>query len=96
MSNHHCVYVVQLGNQPTVVYVGCTGNTPEERLEVHKSGKKGSRVCRRYASQGQPLTLRPDLLPPNHDKLTFADAERLEAEWAEELRRRGLAVYGGH
>lgn len=95
MSNHHCVYVVQLGNQPMVVYVGSTGLTPEERLAAHLSGRKGSRVCRRYVSRGQPLTLRPDLYPPGADKLTFQAAEQLESSWAQELRTKGFIVYQG-
>lgn len=96
MSNHHCVYVIQLGNQPEVVYVGSTGNSPEERLEVHKAGRKGSRVCRRYVTRGQQLVLRPDLLPPDHNQLTFEGAQRLESQLATELQRRGFTVYGGH
>ncbi|MFO7904513.1 MAG: GIY-YIG nuclease family protein [Pirellulaceae bacterium] len=72
-----------------MVYVGSTGNTPEQRLAKHKAGGRGSNdYVRRYgkglfewAYEGLP---------------TFPDresAEKLEAERAEELKSWGWAVW---
>lgn len=95
MPLHHCVYVIQLA--PEVLYVGSTGNTPEERLAVHQSGgKRSARVCRRHVARGALLMLRPDLLPERHNKLTFAEAQQLESKLASDLQAKGFAVYGGH
>jgi len=72
------------------VYVGMTGLTPEERFANHKRGHKASRVVRRHGVRLLPA-LYEHLNPMSYD-----EALRAETELAEELRRRGHFVFGGH
>jgi predicted GIY-YIG superfamily endonuclease len=91
------VYVIELEPDERdeglpAVYVGCTGLDPEERLRRHKAGTQASRVVKR-----RRVRLLPELYPRpagGFDKRTEADG--VEIEWAETLRARGYAVYGGH
>ena len=104
---HHHVYVVLL--DPAVarlkkvraenprrdrskpcVYVGMTGLTPLERLANHKAGIKGSSVVERYG-----IRLLPELFA-YLNPMPFADAAQMERDLAEDLRREGYTVTGGH
>jgi hypothetical protein len=93
------VYVVELDDaagprtHPDLpcVYVGQTVGTPEERFEKHRAGRKASRHVRRHG-----LRLRPDLYETLPLLATREQAEILEARVADELRRRGYTVFGGH
>ena len=106
-ENHHSVYVVLLdpavGKIRTVraanpdrkrkqpcVYVGMTGLTPEERFANHKAGKKAASVVTRYG-----LRLLPELFA-HLNPMPFEAAARMEVDLAEDLRRTGYTVTGGH
>lgn len=77
------------------VYVGMTSKTPKERFQQHKTGalsKKGynlsSSLVRKYGSY-----LRPSLynhIGPLHSR---AEALKMEAQLALELRRKRYAVW---
>ncbi len=106
-ADHHCVYVVLL--DPAVakirkvraenpdrdrkrpcVYVGMTGLSPEERFANHKSGIKAAAVVKRYG-----LRLLPELYE-HLNPMPFVAAAQMEIDLAEDLRRAGYTVTGGH
>jgi hypothetical protein len=104
---HHYVYVVLLDSavardrrvlaanpvrdaRKPCVYVGMTGLTPEERFANHKQGLKASSVVQRYGVR---------LLPELYEWLNpmpFEAAVQMEQDLAEDLRRQGYTVSGGH
>jgi hypothetical protein len=104
---HHYVYVVLLdpkaakvrkilkGNPnrdpaKPAVYVGMTGLNPDERLANHKAGIKAAWVVRRFG-----IRLLPELyawLNP----MPYEAAAQMEQDLAEDLRRQGYTVTGGH
>ncbi len=104
---HHYVYVVRLDPaaarirkilaenphrdpKKPCVYVGMTGLKPEERFANHKAGLKASAVVQRYG-----VALMPELyewLNP----MPFEAATQMEQDLAEDLRRQGYTVTGGH
>jgi hypothetical protein len=106
-EHHHHVYVVLL--KPAAkrlrrvreanpnadpakpcVYVGMTGLTPEERFANHLRGVKGASVVTRYGVR---------LLPERYAHLNpmpFEAAAQMERDLAEDLRREGYTVTGGH
>jgi len=104
---HHSVYVVLLDSavgklrkvraanqnrdpkQPCV-YVGLTGLTPVERFAKHKAGIKAAFVVKRYG-----LRLMPELYA-HLNPMPYADAAQMEVDLAEDLRRAGYTVTGGH
>lgn len=104
---HHYVYVVLL--DPSVarlrkvqrenplrrdelpcVYVGMTGLSPEERFANHKAGIKGAYVVKRYG-----VRLLPELFE-HLNPMPFDAAAIMERDLAEDLRRQGYTVTGGH
>ena len=106
-KQHHNVYVVLL--DPAVgkirktraakpksdaekpcVYVGMTGLTPEARFENHKAGIKDARVVKRYG-----IRLLPELYA-HLNPMPFEAAVQMEMDLAEDLRRAGYTVMGGH
>jgi hypothetical protein len=106
-ADHHHVYVVLL--DPAVsklrrvralnpdsnpakpcVYVGMTGLAPEERFENHKSGVRSASVVKRYG-----LRLLPELYT-HLNPMPYEAAARMERDLAEDLRRAGYTVTGGH
>ena len=104
---HHHVYVVLLDPEvaclPTVqadnplraedkpcVYVGMTGLTPEERFANHLAGNKGAYVVKRYG-----IRLLPELFV-HLNPMPFEAAVVMERDLAEDLRRQGYTVTGGH
>ena len=106
-SQHHNVYVVLL--DPAVgklrkvraenpqrdvkkpcVYVGMTGLTPEERFANHKAGLKAVYVVKRYG-----LRLLPELFA-HLNPMPFDAAVQMEIDLADDLRRAGFTVTGGH
>ena len=106
-ENHHNVYVVLLdpaaGRLRAVraanpkrdpkkpcVYVGMTGLTPEERFANHKAGIKAASVVKRYG-----LALMPKLYE-HLNPMPFEAAAQMEKDLAEDLRRAGYTVTGGH
>jgi hypothetical protein len=72
------------------VYVGMTGLTPEERFANHKSGTKAAWVVKRYG-----LRLPPELYA-HLNPMPYEAAAEMEKDLAEDLRRAGYTVTGGH
>ena len=106
-GQHHNVYVVLLypavgrlrkvrAENPTrdpkkpCVYVGMTGLTPEERFANHKAGIKAAYVVKRYG-----LRLLPELFT-HLNPMPFEAAVQMEIDLADDLRRAGYTVTGGH
>jgi len=106
-EHHHNVYVVLL--DPAVgrirmvaaenpkrdprkpcVYVGMTGLTPEERFANHKAGIKDAWVVKRNG-----LRLLPELYA-YLNLMPFEAAAQMEQDLAEDIRRAGYTVTGGH
>ena len=106
-EQHHNVYVVLLA--PAVakirkvraenpkrdlkkpcVYVGLTGLTPEERFANHKAGIKDASVVKRYG-----IRLVPELYA-HLNPMPYEAAVQMEMDLAEDLRRAGYTVTGGH
>jgi hypothetical protein len=105
--DHHNVYVVLLdpavGNLRKVraenrkrkrsqpcVYVGMSGLTPEQRFANHKAGDKAAAVVKRYG-----IRLLPELYE-HLNPMPFQAAAQMEMDLAEDLRRAGYTVTGGH
>jgi len=104
---HHNVYVVLLDPavgkirkvraenpkcdpKKSCVYVGMTGLTPAERFANQKAGIKAASVVKRYGRR---------LLPKLYEHLNpmpFEAAAQMEMDLAEDLRRAGYTVTGGH
>jgi len=72
------------------VYVGMTGLPPEERFANHKAGIKAASVVKRYG-----LRLLPELYE-HLNPMPFEAAAQMETDLAEDLRRAGYTVTGGH
>ena len=106
-EQHHNVYVVLLAPvakklkkvraenpnrdpKKPCVYVGMTGLTPEERFANHKAGIKAAGVVKRYG-----LRLLPKLFT-HLNPMPFDAAVVMEKDLAEDLRRAGFTVTGGH
>ena len=106
-DHHHNVYVVLLDRaagrlravrsanpkrdpKKPCVYVGMTGLTPEERFANHKAGTKAASVVKRHG-----LRLLPELYE-HLNPMPFGAAVQMERDLAEDLRRTGYAVAGGH
>ena len=106
-ADHHHVYVVQL--DPAVaglrrvraenperdpakpcVYVGMTGLTPEERFANHKAGTQDSPLVQRHG-----IRLLPELYQ-HLNPMPYEAAAQMERDLAEDLRRAGYTVTGGH
>jgi len=105
--DHHHVYVVLLDpavgklrkvrgenqkrdQKKPCVYVGMTGLTPEERFSNHKAGIKDSPLVQRYG-----VRLMPELYA-HLNPMPFEAAAQMEKDLAEDLRRAGYTVTGGH
>ena len=73
-----------------VFYVGMTGLTPEDRFANHKSGTKAASVVKRCG-----LRLLPELYA-HLDPMPFEAAAQMEMDLADDLRRAGYTVAGGH
>lgn len=106
-AHHHNVYVVLLAPEvgrlrkvrmenpsrdkaKPCVYVGMSGLAPEERFANHKAGVKSAWVVERYG-----LRLLPELYA-HLNPMPFEAAVRMEVDLAEDLRRAGYTVTGGH
>jgi len=106
-ADHHNVYVVLLDRsagkfrkvlllnparnpRKPIVYVGLTGLTPQERFANHKMGIKSSSLVRRYG-----IRLLPELYE-HLNPMPYAAAAQMEKDLAEDLRRAGYTVGGGH
>ena len=106
-EHHHYVYVVLLDpavgrvrkvraanperdRKKSCVYVGMTGLRPEERFANHKAGTKAAWVVKRHG-----LRLLPELYE-HLNPMPFEAAAEMERDLAEDLRRAGYKVTGGH
>jgi len=106
-EQHHNVYVVLLDpavgknrkvraanpdrdRKKPCVYVGMTGLTPEERFANHKAGIKDASLVKRYG-----VRLLPELYA-HLNPMPFDAAAQMEMDLAEDLRRAGYTVTGGH
>ena len=106
-DHHHNVYVVLLSvevsqirkiraenpkrdAQKPCVYVGMTGLDPEERFANHKAGTKAAWVVKHYG-----LHLLPELYA-HLNPMPYEAAAQMEKDLAEDLRRAGYTVTGGH
>ena len=104
---HHHVYVILLDGQvnrhPSVrasnpnsdpakpcVYVGMSGLPPEHRFENHKNGYKSAWVVEKYG-----VRLMPELYE-HLNPMPYEAALQMEMDLAEDLRREGYTVTGGH
>ena len=67
-----------------------TGLTPEKRFENHKQGIKSATVVKRYGMQ-----LLPELYA-HLNPMPYEAAAQMEVDLAEDLRRAGYTVTGGH
>ena len=72
------------------IYVGMTGLTPEQRFANHKAGIKDSPLVKRYG-----VRLLPELFS-HLNPMPFEAAAQMEMDLAEDLRREGYTVTGGH
>ena len=72
------------------VYVGMTGLTPEERFANHKAGIKDAPLVKRYG-----IRLLPELYE-HLNPMPFEAAVQMEKDLAEDLRKAGYTVAGGH
>ena len=72
------------------VYVGMTGLLPEERFANHKAGIKAAAVVERHG-----IKLLPELYE-HLNPMPFDAAVQMEVDLAEDLRRLGYTVTGGH
>ena len=107
LEQHHSVYVVLLdpavGKNRKVraanakrdpkkpcVYVGMTGLSPAERFANHQAGIKSAWVVKRYG-----LRLLPELYA-HLNPMPFDAAVQMEMDLADDLRRAGHTVTGGH
>ena len=106
-DHHHNVYVVLLDpavgklrsvraanpkrdRKKPCVYVGMSGLDPEERFANHKAGIKAASVVTRYG-----IRLLPELYA-HLNPLPYEAAAQIEQDLAEDLRRSGYTVTGGH
>ena len=106
-ETHHSVYVVVLDSAVArlsrvrqanpdrdpakpCVYVGMTGLTLEERFQNHKNGTKASYFVKRYGQEFLPE------LYAHLNPMPYEQAVVMERELAEDLRREGYTVTGGH
>jgi hypothetical protein len=106
-AHHHNVYVVLLepaagklrsvraanpnrDSKKPCVYVGTTGLEPEERFANHKAGIKAASVVKRHG-----IRLLPELYA-HLNPMPFEAAAQMEMDLAEDLRRAGYTVTGGH
>lgn len=67
-----------------------TGLTPEERFANHLAGHKGAYVVKRFG-----IRLLPELYV-HLNPMPFDAAVVMERDLAEDLRRQGYTVTGGH
>jgi hypothetical protein len=67
-----------------------TGLNPEDRFANHKAGTKAASVVTRYG-----IRLLPELYE-HLNPMPFEAAVQMEQDLAEDLRRAGYTVTGGH
>jgi hypothetical protein len=106
-TGHHNVYVVLLDDavnelrkvtranpdrdpaKPSV-YVGLTGLDPEQRFQNHKLGIRSVSLVKHHG-----VRLMPELYA-HLNPMPYEAAAQMERDLADDLRRDGYAVMGGH
>ena len=105
--NHHHVYVVLLDSavadfkrvrvlnpardpSKPCIYVGMTGLTPEKRFANHKKGIKAAGFVKKFG-----IRLLPELYE-HLNPMPYEAAAQMEQDLAEDLRKLGYTVTGGH
>lgn len=91
----HNVYLVLLDyadsrNEPHGIYVGMSRYEPAERFDQHKAGIRAAGCVTR---RGLEVLTGPTL---HLQRISRADAARIEEQLAEALTARGIFVQGGH
>lgn len=91
-ARHRSVLRVNPRREPAkpCVYVGMSGLPPEHRFENHKHGYKASWVVEKYG-----VRLMPELYE-HLNPMPYDAALQMEMDLAEDLRREGYTVTGGH
>ena len=106
-KKHYSVYVVRLESRIKqfdkvfevnknrdldlpCVYVGMTGLDPVKRFKNHKKGYKSSGWVHGYG-----IALMPALYK-HLNPMTYKEAVGMEVRLAEDLRKKGYTVLGGH
>ena len=104
---HYHVYVVELAKEVLeeprfrkanpqyvagrpCVYVGMTGLDPDVRFDKHKAGIQSNRFVQRFG-----VRLLPELYEP-YNPMPYDAALQMEMELADDLRKEGYTVTGGH
>src|SRR5215211_4045824 len=104
---HHHVYVILLKDAAArhssvlranpernpakpCVYVGMSGLPPEHRFENHKHGYKAAWVVEKYG-----VRLMPELYE-HLNPMPYDAALQMEMDLADDLRKEGYTVAGGH
>jgi hypothetical protein len=92
VARHHSVRALNSKRDPTkpCVYVGMSGLPPEHRFENHKNGYKSAWAVEKYG-----MRLMPELYE-HLNPMPYEAALQMEMELAEDLRREGYTVTGGH
>jgi hypothetical protein len=91
-AEHRSVLRVNPKRDPAkpCVYVGMSGLPPEHRFENHKHGYKAAWVVEKYG-----VRLMPELYE-HLNPMPYEAALQMEMDLAEDLRREGYTVTGGH
>lgn len=91
-SKHAAVRRVNPARDPSkpCVYVGMSGLPPEHRFENHRHGYKAAWVVEKYG-----VRLMPELYE-HLNPMPYDAALQMETDLAEDLRRAGYTVTGGH
>ncbi len=91
-ASHRSVLAANPNRDPAkpCVYVGMSGLPPEHRFENHKHGYKAAWVVEKYG-----VRLLPDLFE-HLNPMPYEAALQMEMDLAEDLRREGYTVTGGH
>jgi hypothetical protein len=91
-AQHRSVLRVNPKRDPAkpCVYVGMSGLPPEHRFENHKHGYKAAWVVEKYG-----VRLMPELYE-HLNPMPYEAALQMEMDLAEDLRREGYTVTGGH
>lgn len=92
MAQHRSILRINPKRNPAkpCVYVGMSGLPPEHRFENHKHGYKAAWVVKKYG-----IRLMPELYA-HLNPMPYEAALQMELELAEDLRKEGYTVTGGH
>lgn len=92
-NSFYNIYVIELNDDPKVVYVGQTKYDPDIRMVQHRIGYN---YASKHVRKADRVKLRPDLYEHLPHPMSQDEAKLLEAQTADKLRAEGYTVYGGH